>query len=295
MRILSLLLCVLTITFLQAQDIKIYPTPQSVKTNARTIVLDAPVFLNGAAEADTTAVEQLRLLLKSGAQKKSYTIYIGERNDRAVKKYDKFIPQVAGGYYLSIKPTRHELLARPVGSHDKYPCIGRGDLVNQRVQTLDRNRFAHYPADMRPRGTHTAHRDDLFRDGFGLVRRIRHGGRRLGQPLAHGIQQPVHVDGFRDEIDSTLLHSQNGAFRAAVMRQPYPRRGGSQRGIGLSAQQQVEMPVRIDGHAGNRVFGDFHRMALILQTLFQSIAHAARRIYYQYIGHSRRLKCYSKI
>lgn len=79
MRILSLLLCVLTITFLQAQDIKIYPTPQSVKTNARTIVLDAPVFLNGAAEADTTAVEQLRLLLKSGAQKKSYTIYIGER------------------------------------------------------------------------------------------------------------------------------------------------------------------------------------------------------------------------
>lgn len=106
MRILSLLLCVLTITFLQAQDIKIYPTPQSVKTNARTIVLDAPVFLNGAAEADTTAVEQLRLLLKSGAQKKSYTIYIGERNDRAVKKYDKFIPQVAGGYYLSITPAK---------------------------------------------------------------------------------------------------------------------------------------------------------------------------------------------
>ena len=40
---------------------------------------------------------------------------------------------------------------------------------------------------------------------------------------------------------------------------------------------------------------DFHRMALILQTLFQSIAHAARRIYYQNIGHSRRLKCYGKI
>ncbi|MCM1031391.1 MAG: beta-N-acetylglucosaminidase domain-containing protein [Oscillibacter sp.] len=103
-RILLLLCCLATTHCLFAFENKIYPTPQSVKQTGKTVTLHSPVFLNGSSEADSTAVKQLCQLFNTGKQKKNYTIHIGERGDKAVKKYIRQIPEISGGYYLSIQP-----------------------------------------------------------------------------------------------------------------------------------------------------------------------------------------------
>ncbi len=103
-RILLLLCCLTTILCVSAAGNKIYPTPQSVRQTGKTVTLTAPLFINGITEADSMAVKQLRQLFKVGKQKKNYTIHIGEQGDKAVKKYARQIPEVSGGYYLSVQP-----------------------------------------------------------------------------------------------------------------------------------------------------------------------------------------------
>ena len=103
-KILLLLCCLATTLHVFASKDKIYPTPQSLIQTGKTITLNTPVFVNGMTEADSTAVQQLCQLFNAGKQKKNYTIHIGERGDKAVKKYVRQIPEVNGGYYLSIQP-----------------------------------------------------------------------------------------------------------------------------------------------------------------------------------------------
>lgn len=103
-RIFLLLCCLTTTLYVSASDTKIYPTPQSVKQSGKTIVLNAPVYINGTAEADPVAVKQLQQLFKAGQQKKNYTIHIGEKGDKSVKKYAGQIPEICGGYYLCVQP-----------------------------------------------------------------------------------------------------------------------------------------------------------------------------------------------
>ena len=103
-KILLLLCCLATTLHVFASKDKIYPTPQSLIQTGKTITLNTPVFVNGMTEADSTAVQQLCQLFNTGKQKKNYTIHIGERGDKAVKKYVRQIPEVNGGYYLSIQP-----------------------------------------------------------------------------------------------------------------------------------------------------------------------------------------------
>lgn len=84
--------------------VHVYPTPQSLTLTGKTIILNTPVFVNGATEADSIATKELRQLFQTGERKKNYTIHIGERGDKAVRKYTAMIPDVSGGYYLSILP-----------------------------------------------------------------------------------------------------------------------------------------------------------------------------------------------
>lgn len=98
-------LCYLATTFhVFASKDKIYPTPQSFNQTGKTITLNTPVFIDGITEADPIAVKQLCQLFNTGKQKKNYTIHVGERGDKAVKKYARQIPEISGGYYLSVQP-----------------------------------------------------------------------------------------------------------------------------------------------------------------------------------------------
>lgn len=100
-----LLLCYLATTFhVFASKDKIYPTPLSFNQTGKTITLNTPVFIDGITEADPIAVKQLCQLFNTGKQKKNYTIHVGERGNKAVKKYARQIPEISGGYYLSVQP-----------------------------------------------------------------------------------------------------------------------------------------------------------------------------------------------
>lgn len=98
--ILSFLVVVLQGVF--AQDVSIQPTPQSVSTITENIDKPKEVSIVGKVDADNVAVELLQSLFNESDSKKEYTIYIGEKTDRAVRKYSKHIPNKAEGYYLSI-------------------------------------------------------------------------------------------------------------------------------------------------------------------------------------------------
>ncbi len=83
----------------------IYPTPQSVKlNNSHNIILSNGVKLYGAESADQYAVEQLKTLIST--DKKGTKLYIGEQNDRTMKKFAKAVelPQKSGAYYIKTSP-----------------------------------------------------------------------------------------------------------------------------------------------------------------------------------------------
>ena len=86
-----------------AQQIDVQPTPQEVKASNETIALQGTYQLNGLNEANPYAVAGLKTLLgTSESTKGGLRIYIGERNDKALSKFKKFIPKQAEGYFLRI-------------------------------------------------------------------------------------------------------------------------------------------------------------------------------------------------
>lgn len=99
---LCTLLCCICSTVTYAQEIHVQPTPQQIKATGGNIILPENYQLNGAAEADAEAVGALKKLLSSKQEDNNsqFRIYIGEKGDKAIKKYAKLIPDVAEGYYL---------------------------------------------------------------------------------------------------------------------------------------------------------------------------------------------------
>ena len=99
---LCILLCCICSTVAHAQEIHVQPTPQQIKVSGGNIILPRNYQLNGAAEADAEAIGILKKLLSSKQEDNNgqFRIYIGEKGDKAIKKYAKFIPNVAEGYYL---------------------------------------------------------------------------------------------------------------------------------------------------------------------------------------------------
>lgn len=89
-------------SLLNAQQMRLQPTPQHVSETGRTVTLPAGYRLVGAETADPQAVELLRTLLPGEAGKKGYPVYIGEKNDKALKKYARFVPDRPEGYYLAV-------------------------------------------------------------------------------------------------------------------------------------------------------------------------------------------------
>ena len=86
-----------------AQQIDVQPTPQEVKASNETITLTGSYLLNGMKEANPYATQDLiELLGPNESAKGIMKIHIGERGDKAVRKYNKFIPKQAEGYFIRI-------------------------------------------------------------------------------------------------------------------------------------------------------------------------------------------------
>ena len=98
-------LCLMTGMAIHAQQADVQPTPQKVTPATQTINLTGSYQLNGMNEANPFAADALKTLLgTSESSKGGLKIYIGEKGDKAVNKYKKFIPAQAEGYFLRISP-----------------------------------------------------------------------------------------------------------------------------------------------------------------------------------------------
>ena len=96
-------LCLFSGMTMYAQQIDVQPTPQQVKEATATIALSSNYQFNGEGEANPYAISALKSLLNSKqSAKEGIRIYIGERGDKSVRKYNKFIPKQDEGYFLRI-------------------------------------------------------------------------------------------------------------------------------------------------------------------------------------------------
>lgn len=100
-RIASCALMALFTMSIAAQSIDINPKPRDIKWGTEKAFDKTTDFkLKGADKADADAVALLKA--NFGTEKGDVQIIIGERGDKAVKKYKELIPQKSEGYYLSI-------------------------------------------------------------------------------------------------------------------------------------------------------------------------------------------------
>ena len=98
-------ICLLAGMNIHAQQIDIQPTPQQVKAPTHSLDMNGKYQFIGMQEANPYAVKNLTALLGTEASdKKGLKIIIGERSDKAIKKYGKFIPKQEEGYFIRISP-----------------------------------------------------------------------------------------------------------------------------------------------------------------------------------------------
>lgn len=97
------IICCLASCNLYAQSVDVQPVPQQVSAQEKTISLTPSYQLAGETEANPYAVKELKELL--ACQQPGNTglrIYIGEKGDKALRKFSRQIPDRQEGYYLSI-------------------------------------------------------------------------------------------------------------------------------------------------------------------------------------------------
>ena len=98
-------LCVMAGILVHAQGINIQPTPQQVKVTTEIVELKAIGQIYGENEANKHAIKALKKRLADKLTNKTgIPIFIGERGDKAVRKFQKFIPKHEEGYFLRITP-----------------------------------------------------------------------------------------------------------------------------------------------------------------------------------------------
>ena len=98
-------LCLMTGMTIHAQQIDVQPVPQQFTEATETLTLTGNYQFNGENEANPYAINGLKTLLNSKqSAKDGIRIYIGERGDKAIRKYNKFIPKQDEGYFLRISP-----------------------------------------------------------------------------------------------------------------------------------------------------------------------------------------------
>ena len=96
-------LCLCASLGASAQQINIQPTPQEVKVENEMVTLTGSYLLNGKKEANPYAIQVLTTLLGPNESAKGIMkIHIGERGDKSVRKYNKFIPKQDEGYFIRI-------------------------------------------------------------------------------------------------------------------------------------------------------------------------------------------------
>lgn len=93
----------LSFSSVQAQDFALNPTPQEYQVQTDSLTLPTTYQLKTQLDpSSSVAVQLLRTLLPEDALSK-FSIRIGIRGDKNIKKYNRNIPQVAEGYYLKIE------------------------------------------------------------------------------------------------------------------------------------------------------------------------------------------------
>ena len=98
-------LCLMTGMTIYGQNIDIQPTPQQVNASNETLTLTGAYQFNGEKEANPYALKGLKALFAGEHNTHNgIKVYIGERGDKAVRKYSKFIPNQEEGYFLRISP-----------------------------------------------------------------------------------------------------------------------------------------------------------------------------------------------
>lgn len=106
--------CLLAVCFVchlivSAQNVDdLQPLPQEYTLKESSLKLPVSYRLEGKQDANPHAVEALVNGVFSGKQpdEAGMPVYIGERNDKSVRKYRKLIPSHDEGYYLSVSPQR---------------------------------------------------------------------------------------------------------------------------------------------------------------------------------------------
>ena len=97
------MICLLSSYHLYAQDIDIQPMPQQISNSGATVTLPGIYQFKGDTEANPHAVQQLKeLLAGKHSTKEGLRVYLGEKGDKAIRKFARHIPNQKEGYYLSI-------------------------------------------------------------------------------------------------------------------------------------------------------------------------------------------------
>jgi hyaluronoglucosaminidase len=86
-----------------AQNANINPTPQFITPITEYFYRPVKVDIIGKPNSSKLIMELSNLLFDVDSGKKGYSIYIGEKSDKAIKKFAKHIPNKSEGYYLSIE------------------------------------------------------------------------------------------------------------------------------------------------------------------------------------------------
>lgn len=95
--------CLLCVTTVFAQELSLQPVPQQVVVRDNHVILPPTYLLTGEKEANPRAVKILKELLSDRqGGKDGIRIYIGEKEDKSVRKYKRLIPKHDEGYYLAI-------------------------------------------------------------------------------------------------------------------------------------------------------------------------------------------------
>lgn len=86
-----------------AQCINVQPAPQQISGEDKYIRLTDTYQLTGETEANPYALQKLKELFSEKQQGSTgIHVYIGEKGDKAVRKYNNLIPNQKEGYYLAI-------------------------------------------------------------------------------------------------------------------------------------------------------------------------------------------------
>ena len=86
-----------------AQNTSIQPQPQQILSETQALSLQDTYLIVGETEANPNAVSALKALLAGKkTDKDGIRIYIGEKGDKAIRKFARQIPNQKEGYYLAV-------------------------------------------------------------------------------------------------------------------------------------------------------------------------------------------------